>query len=100
MNNKEKELSEWVFSSVRYFNHCSFFTEKLWKKVKGFEDEDEAEIKCMFMHNWFHHKFGYFTMPCDSEGFIETLDRELYERYMERYLPVRKAFVKWRIEQR
>jgi len=99
MDKKEKELAEWFFSLVGYFNHCSFFTKKLWKEVKGFENEDEAEIKCMFMHYWFHHKFGYKTMSCGLEWFTE-LDQEPYERYMERYLPVRKAFIKWNIEQR
>lgn len=99
LDDREKELSEWFFDLVGYFNHYSFFTKKLWKKVEGFENEDEADIKCMFMHYWFHHKFGYFTMPCGSGWFTE-LDKESYERYMKRYLPVREAFVKWKIEQR
>lgn len=99
MSEKEKELSKWFFSLVGYFNYYSFFTKKLWKEVKGFEHEDEAEIKCMFMHYWFHHKFGYFTIPCGSGWFVES-DQESYEIYMERYFPVLDAFINWTIRQR
>lgn len=99
MKNREKEIFEWFFNLVGYFNHYSFFTEKLWKKVKGFENEDEAEIKCMFMHYWFHHKFGYYTVPCGAAWFAE-LTEDFYNRYIERYKPIIDAFEQWKIEQR
>ena len=99
MTQKEKELAEWFFGLVGYFNHYSFFTKKLWKKVKSFEKEDEAEIKCMFMHYWFHHKFGYYTIPCGSSWFTE-LTEDCYNRYIERYKPIIDAFEQWKIKQR
>ena len=99
MTNKEKQLTEWFFNLVGYFNHYSFFTKKLWKRVKGFKHEDEAEIKCMFMHYWFHNKFGYFTMPCGCGWFAE-LDKDCYDEYISRYQPVIDAFEQWKTEQR
>ena len=99
MTKEDKELCEWFFDLVRYFNHYSFFTKKLWKRVKGFKHEDEAEIKCAFMHYWFHHKFGYYTCPCGSAWFSE-LGIEYYNSYIKRYQPVINAFEQWKIEQR
>jgi hypothetical protein len=43
LNRDEKKMAEWFFNLVGVFCHYSFFTEKLWKKVKGFENKDEAE---------------------------------------------------------
>lgn len=99
MTEREKELVRWCFDLVGYFNHYSFFTKKLWKEVKGFEHEDEAEIKCMFMHYWFHHKFGYFTIPCGMSWFTE-LNEDSYNRYIEIYKPVINAFEEWMKQQR
>ena len=44
-----KDSFNFFFSLIGIFNHYEFFTEKLWKKVDGFEDKDEAEVKCAFM---------------------------------------------------
>lgn len=99
MTQKEKEFCEWFFNLVGYFNHYSFFTKKLWREVKGFKEYDEAEIKCAFMHYWFHYKFGYFTCPCGCGWFAE-LDEKSYNDYIKRYKPVIKAFEQWKIEQR
>ena len=99
MTQEEKELCEWFFNLICYFNHYSFFTNELWRKVKGFKKYDEAEIKCLFMHYWFHHKFGHFTCPCGCSWFAE-LDEESYNSYIEEYKPVIDAFEQWKIEQR
>lgn len=99
MTNREKDIFKWCFNLVGYFNHYSFFTKELWRKVKGFKNVDEAEIKCAFMHYWFHHKFGYFTCPCGSSWFAE-LGEEFYNKYIEDYKPVLKAFEQWKIKQR
>jgi hypothetical protein len=99
MTPKEKELTEWFFNLVGYFNHYSFFIKELWRKVKGFKKYDEAEIKCAFMHYWFHHRFGYFTCACGCGWFTE-LDEESYNNYIERYKPVINAFEQWKMEQR
>lgn len=99
MTQKEKEICKWFFNLVRYFNHYSFFTKKLWREVKGFEKYDESEIKCAFMHYWFHCKFGYFTYPCGCGWFAE-LDEKSYNDYIKRCKPIIKAFEQWKIEQR
>ena len=99
MTKENKELCEWFFDLVGYFNHYSFFTKKLWKKVSGFKHEDEAEIKCAFMNYWFHHKFGYYSWSFRYGRFSE-LSIECYNSYIKKYQPVINAFVQWKIEQR
>ena len=99
MNKREKELAEWFFNLVGYFNHYSFFTKELWRKVKGFKNYDEAEIKCAFMHKWFHDKFKYFTCPVGMGWFCEVSE-DSYRNYIKDFESVFDAFVKWKIEQR
>lgn len=93
MNLAEKVLAGWFFSVIGYINHCSFFTQKLWKEVEGFKDYDEAEIKCAFVHKWFHDRFGYFTCPVGCSYFTETKE-DIYNIYIERFEPVFNAFTK------
>ena len=38
------EVAEFFVNLVGIFGHYDFFTKKLWKKVEGFKDYDEAEI--------------------------------------------------------
>ena len=59
MTGKEKKLTGWFFNLIGVFNHYTFFTDELWRNVKGFKKVDEAEIKAAFMHYWFHNEFGY-----------------------------------------
>ena len=58
----------------------------------------EANIKCAFMHWWFHNKFGYFTAPVGMTWFHETTE-ESYNDYIKQYQPLFKAYGKW-IEKR
>ncbi len=99
LDRREKEIFEWFFSFVGYFNHYSFFTNKLWKNVKGFEQHDEAEIKCMFMHYWTHHKFYIYSCPV-GVGWFSLVNEETYNKYIQEYQPVIDAFEEWKIQQR
>lgn len=99
MTQFEKEIFEWFFNLVGYFNHYGFFVNKEWKKIEGFEKHDEAEIKCVFMHYWFHHKFHYFTKPVGMAWFAEVKENS-YNDYIEEYKPVIDAFEKWLWSQR
>ena len=99
MTKEDKILFEWFFNLVGYFNHYSFFTERQWKNIKGFENKDEAEIKCAFMHYWFHHRFGYFTCPVGMSWFAEVNENS-YNEYIKEYEPVLNAFEEWKIKQR
>lgn len=92
-------LASWFFELVGCFNHYSFFTKELWRKVKGYKNFDEAEIKCAFMHKWFHDKFGYFTCPIGCSWFAEV-EKDIYINYINRFKPVFEDFNKWQYEQR
>ena len=96
---RDLEIAEWFFDLVGVFNHYGFFREKLWNKVKGFEKTDEAEIKVMFMHLWFHHKFGYWTTTCGSGWFAELGEECCDEDYKE-FQPVVDAYIEWVGQQR
>jgi hypothetical protein len=99
LDSREKEIFEWFFSFVGYFNHYSFFTNKLWKNVKGFENHDEAEIKCMFMHYWTLHKFYIYSCPV-GVGWFSLVNENSYNKYIQEYQPVIDAFEEWKIRQR
>ena len=99
MTQKEKEFCEQFFNLVGYFNHYSFFTKKLWREVEGFEKYDEAEIKCAFMHRWFHDKFNYFTCPVGLKWFCEVNETS-YKNYIKDFELIFNAFEKWKMEQR
>lgn len=99
MKQKEIEFCSWFFNLVGCFNHYSFFTMKLWKEVEGFEKYDEAEIKCAFMHRWFHDKFGYFTCPVGMNWFCEVSETS-YRNYIKEFELIFNAFEQWKIDQR
>jgi hypothetical protein len=47
LTDKEYEIAQWCFELVGVFNHYRFFTDKLWRKVSGFKNKDEAEVKLL-----------------------------------------------------
>lgn len=99
MEQEEKEeIIRFFFNIIGVFNHFSFFTKKLWRKVKGFRKEDEAEIKSVFMHYWFHHKFGNYTCPCGI-GWYAEVSKSIYESYLQKYQPIIDAYENWKIKQ-
>lgn len=99
MRQEEKKIAEWFFNLVGYFNHYSFFTQKQWRSIEGFENKDEAEVKCAFMHYWFHYKFGYYTAPVGISWFSEVSESS-YNEYIEEYKLVFEAFEDWKYKQR
>lgn len=99
LTSKEHKIAQWLFGLVGVFNHYEFFTDKLWRNVPGFKDKDEAEVKCAFMHYWFHNTFHYNTLPVNSSWF-EELDEKYYNEYIKEYEPVIEAYKKWIEEQR
>lgn len=99
LTNRENKLVQWCFELVGVFNRYKFFTDKLWRKVPGFKEKDEAEVKCAFMHYWFHNTFHCNTKPVNSSWFGE-LDEKDYNEYIKEYEPVIGAFKEWANEQR
>jgi len=91
---------EFFFGCIGYFNHYSFFTKKLWKKVKGFEDTDEAEVKCAFLSLWANSALGLTSYPVGSAWCNYYGSTETFFEYIERWKPVFDAFNKWVESQR
>ena len=94
------EVAEFFINLSGIFGHYKFFTNELWRKVKGFKKADKGEIIAVFLHYWFHNKFGFNTCPCGSSWFAEFKDQEFYDEYIEKYKPVLQAYNKWCVDQR
>lgn len=93
------EVAEFFVNLVGIFGHYDFFTKKLWKKVEGFKDNDEAEILAAFLHYWFHNKFGFNTCPCGC-GWFTNISEESYNEYIKHYETLFKEYGKWCVNQR
>ena len=99
LSKEQREIAEWFVNLTGVFCHYSFFTDKLWKQVKGFEKEDEAEVIVAFIHYWLHHKYQCYTLPVGCGWFCE-LGEDSYNRYIEKWQPVIEAYENWVMEQR
>lgn len=80
------------------FGHYEFFTDKLWKKVKGFKNADEAEILNYFMISELYSKGLYYCSLGMTWG--SPCDKETCEHYLEKFAAVGKAYREWRISKR
>ena len=100
LNRDEKKMAEWFFNLIGIFCHYSFFTNKLWKNVEGFENEDEGEIIAAFMHYWLHHKYLCYTLPVGCWWFCDLNSPTAYGEYIEKYQPVIDAYEDWKTKQR
>ena len=99
MKDKDYTIGEdafnFFFSLIGRFNHYAFFTKKLWKKVKGFEDEDEAEVKCAFMSLWVNNTLGIPTYPVGMSWCNYYGDKSCFDEYINKWMPVFNAFQDW-----
>lgn len=95
-----KDTLEFFFGCIGYFNHYSYFTKKLWQKVNGFKNEDEAEVKCAFMSWWCYNKMGIVTYPCGMAWCTFDGDKECFDAYVEKWMPVFEDFTDWQLRQR
>ena len=91
----EKGAFEFFFGLIGVFNHLSFFTEKLWKKVNGFDDVDEAEVKCAFMSLWARQHLGIISYPVGASWSSYNGDKVLYDEYINHWKPVFMAYEEW-----
>jgi hypothetical protein len=78
--------------------HHQFFTDKLWKEVRGFECADESEILAYFMIAALHDEGIYYCGSGMSWG--SPCDKETCEQYMKKFSDVRKAYRDWCISRR
>lgn len=104
IENKDYTIGEdafnFFFSLIGRFNHSTFFTKELWRKVEGFKYTDEAEVKCAFMSLWVNNTFGIPTYPtgmtwCNYDG-----DKKLFDEYINEWMPLFKAYRDWSNTQR
>ena len=80
-----------LLSLCGVFGHHRFFTDKLWQKVKGFKNADEAEILNYFMIAELYSKGLYYCgvgsswgSPCDKKHVINTYPiLRLLEKHIE-----------------
>lgn len=70
------------------------------KKVKGFENEDEAEVKCAFMSLWTNNTLGIPTYPVGMSWCNYYGDKRCFDEYINKWMPVFNAFQDWANAQR
>ena len=80
------------------FGHHRFFTDKLWQKVKGFKNADEAEILNYFMIAELYNKGLYYCGVGSSWG--SPCNKEMCEQYLSKFEVIGKAYRDWCIRQR
>ena len=95
----------WFIDKSGIFGHYAFFTKELWRKVPGFKDADKAEIIAAFLHWWVRYQYGFQGYPvgmCWSNNHPSsyTVDDECFNDYVEKYMPVFKAYSDWCYNQR
>ena len=95
-----KDAFEFFFGLIGVFNHYSFFTKKLWKKVDGFKDKDEGEVKCAFMSLWAGQILGIHTYPVGVSWCNYNGDKASFDDYLKEWRPVFMAFRDWQFKQR
>lgn len=80
------------------FGQYRFFTDKLWKKVKGFKNTNEAEIFNYFMIAELYSRGIYYCGSGMTWG--SPCDKETCEQYLANFEAIGKAYRDWRISQR
>ena len=95
-----KDAMAFFFGVIGVFDHNHFFTKKLWRKVDGFKDKDEAEVKCAFLCLWVHEKMGIPVYPSGCSWVFTEGSEEQFLAYMEEWTPVLEAFKYWFLTQR
>ena len=95
-----EDAFNFFFSLLGYFNHYEFFTKELWRKVKGFKNKDEAEVKCAFMSLWTYNTLGIPTYPAGMSWSNYYGDKKLFDDYINEWTPIFNAFKDWINKQR
>lgn len=95
-----KEAFEFFFSCIGTFNHHNYFLKEMWRRVEGYEDEDEAEVKCAFLSKWAYEAIGITSYPvgaswCNYDG---TLDA--FTEYLQHHEALFDDYANWVEKQR
>ena len=97
---KEEGMVSTLVNQFAELSRYDFFKKRLWKKVKGFKNWDEAEIVIAFATARLKN-LGIYTRPCGI-GWSSFVDwtKEGVEEYLKDYQPVFEAYSKWCMSQR
>lgn len=97
---KETDMVHTLFNQFAELSRYDFFKKRLWKKVKGFKNWDEAEIVIAFATARLKN-LGIYTRPCGIgwSSFIDWTKKDV-EEYLKDYQPVFEAYSKWCMSQR
>lgn len=95
-----KEAFEFFFSCIGTFNHYNYFLKEMWRRVEGYEDEDEAEVKCAFLSKWTYERLGIPSYPvgaawCNYDGSLAT-----FTEYLQRHEALFNDYANWVEKQR
>lgn len=96
---KEEDLIKTLFYQIVILSHYDYFKKKLWKKVKGFENKDEAKVIIAFASALLRNK-GIYTQPCGCAWCSFDWKQEDLEGYFKEYQPVFEDYGKWWMSQR
>ena len=94
------EVAEFFVSLCGKFGHYEFFTKELWRKVKGFKDKDEGEVKCAFLSVWTKNELDIITYQVGSSWSCHCGSESFFNDYVEEWKPVFEDFAKWVESQR
>jgi len=94
----EQDGAQILLNLCGVFGHYRFFTDKLWKKVKGFENEDEAEILNYFMIAELYSRGLYYCGLGISWG--SPCSKETCEQYLQKFEKLGEAYRNWCVSQR
>ena len=92
---------DYFISMAGIFGHYDFFTKELWRKEKGYEEKDRAEVMAAFMHWWIRYVYGFNTMPVgctwsNAHPSSYKEDDNAYEMYINEWMPLFMAYSEWK----
>lgn len=109
-NEKDFSIGEdafnYIFRCESYFCRHYYFTKELWRKVKGFENEDKAEVHIAFLTLWLCETFNehnykpIYSYPLGCGWSTINGSKESYDEYIDRFRPLFKDYTNWCLSQR
>lgn len=100
MAHPDLRMLDFIFYHNASFTRYSFFTKKLWRKVKGFKDADQCDVHAAFIHWWLNGEYGLNRYPVGCTWCGNHDSKEFHDNYLKKYEPVFKAYQDWCYNQR
>jgi len=99
LDEQQRVISSMFDANAKFCRH-HYFIDKMWKKVKGYENADEADVKAAFMSAWLFNDSEIMTMPIGCGWAAIISDKEDFDKYMAEYQPLFSDYVNWCYMQR